>query len=259
MVQSKSNNKKVKSSSSLKKQASPKRLIKVSSIEEEYIQMMEGENSNTSTVSTNSASNNLSNNNSVESSINDDYYFINIDFLKRWIQGDPLNDCLQLTKKSLKYQCSHFQLNPFAINYFKLVRSSGIDLFAETYNINKSDLGLMLACSKDKNTKLCHLCVYHCFNYFKYKEILKNETKLLTNLLKTMPSEENKMENSFDDECMIIDDHQNETKKKSKSYWIGKDTLKCWSQIALNKYIQLLPLNNFNDKNSNQNGNVVIF
>jgi hypothetical protein len=111
-------------------------------------------------------------------------YYLTTDFLRKWLTS-PNTICsneLASLNSVQKYICPHKRLNPLAVNRFKLISKLGLDRILDIYSIKINDLNAFEAYN-DEVTR-CWECVTNCYEYLKCKEKLKQDAKILRNLLK---------------------------------------------------------------------------
>lgn len=79
-----------------------------------------------------------------------------------------------------KYICGHNRLNPFAINKFKVVSRSGLDLLKAKLKIEWNSFALPVY---NTRTTLCFECVQVCLEFLRLRETLKIQAKNVRTLL----------------------------------------------------------------------------
>ncbi|CAF0845967.1 unnamed protein product, partial [Brachionus calyciflorus] len=179
------------------------------------------------------------------------YYFIPVDFVRKLIAGDFSHGQTDLNTLTNKFLCSHKKLNPLATNRLKLVSRKGLDIFCNVYSTSLSDLGTLEAFNN--TTTRCWPCVTHCFEYIKFKDNVKQDVKIFRQLLKYEYSSENVKRSEEDDVILIDNSDYSENNKENRSsmdkvwYWVGKESLKQWQNLAVKKYESQLPSTKFVD------------
>jgi ubiquitin carboxyl-terminal hydrolase 48 len=165
-----------------------------------------------------------------------DMYFVPTDFLRKFMLS--CHDVISLSGPVQKYLCSHKRLNPFAINRFKIVNKQGLETLKNAYAVDFFEIGAFKI-ANDECTR-CLQCVKNIFSYLKFKDDLKNDAKTFRGLVKDL-------ENVKMNECQSVGDEG--MGEAAKLFWVGKDSLKLWQNLALKKYESQLPSSRFNDQN----------
>lgn len=146
--------------------------------------------------------------------------------------------------------------------------------------LSTAELGVFEA-NNDETTR-CKQCVLNCFEYLRSKEKIKQDTKILRNLMKAETQYEKNLSTKSNEEILReTDEHsspnalnnkndiilienddspgnclndEQQTNQENKEnfmqktfYWIGKETLKLWPNLALKKYELQLPTSKSND------------
>jgi hypothetical protein len=150
-----------------------------------------------------------------------DYYFVNTDFLRRLLssQNNINSNDIETTCSIQKYICQHNRLNPLIVNKLKLISKIGYDNIIEMYGQKIKDLQNFFLKAYDNQTTRCKDCIINCFEFIKCKERLKNDIKLVKNLLKNEPliddiskltNNTNELNLNSNNDCMIIENNENE-------------------------------------------------
>jgi ubiquitin carboxyl-terminal hydrolase 48 len=163
----------------------------------------------------------------------DHIYFIPTDFLRKFLMST--NDVISLGGSTQKYMCPHKRLNPFAVNRFKVVSSKGLDTLKSSYSLSLTDIGAFEVNNGDSTT-MCMQCIRNIYAYLRFKEDLKNDAKVFRNLVKDLDIGVEHMVGSEQIE-------NNEV----KLYWIGKDSMRLWQNLAMKKYACQVPSARFTD------------
>ncbi|RNA09573.1 ubiquitin carboxyl-terminal hydrolase 48 isoform X1 [Brachionus plicatilis] len=170
------------------------------------------------------------------------YYFVPVDFVRKLIAGEFSQIQNELPSVTNKYLCAHKRLNPLAINRFKLVSRKGLDIFCEKNSANLSDIGALEAFNN--STTRCWPCVFNCFDYLKFKDDIKQDMKKVRQMLK-YEFDEQKAARSDEDVIFIEKaDYQDNKENRNVSdtwYWVGKESLKQWQNLAIKKIESQLP------------------
>lgn len=166
-------------------------------------------------------------------------FFIPTEFLKKWL-SDPSDKTV--LNSSQKYLCRHKKLNPLAVNRFKLVSKKGLEALMGFYGAKETEIGALEASNEE--TTRCLTCVSNIMAFIRLKERIKEDAKTLRNLLKS----------DVDEDLIILDEiatnsMQEETvQMKSRRYfWLGKESLRLWTNMAVKKLEAQLPTCKFND------------
>jgi hypothetical protein len=192
---------------------------------------------------------------------NEGFYFINTDFIRKLISSQTGN-ISSTSEITSKYLCNHKHLNPFAINRFKLISKEGLFSILTNYAYKLNEIGAFEA--ENNETTRCLQCVVNIFDYLKLKDKLKDDSKLLRLLLKVGDSSANNdtemngnQENGHTNgEVILIDDDKSKSPtsmihdialNSKRWFWIGKESLKLWTSLALKKAEAQLPPVKFND------------
>ena len=223
-------------------------------------------------------------------SVDDGKYFMNTNFIRKLLSNQTGNNtAITSPEMTSKYLCLHRRMNPFAVNRFKLISKEGLDCVVSNYGYKLNEMGAFDASSKE--TTMCQQCVVYIFDYLKLKDKIKDDVKHLKSLLKINESDylnlnENHAEangggvSSKNSDIIVLDDDDDgdDDYSNSKSispsslmnnialntkrlYWIGKDSIKTWSNIAVKRAEIQLPASKFDDieiidltNSSNANG-----
>ena len=193
-------------------------------------------------------------------------YFLNTEFIRKLLTGQKAS--IKLTPEATaKYMCSHKHLNPFAINRFKLINKEGLDSILTNYSFNLNEIGAFDV--ENNHTTRCVQSVTNIFDYLKLKDKLKDDSKQIRSLLKINDNDflnhkENGQINGDRAGSVIVLDGEDEEnlddKSKSPSslmnnvaldskrmYWVGKESIKLWTSLALKKAETQLPPLKFNE------------
>ena len=96
--------------------------------------------------------------------------------------------------------CQHKRLNPLAVNKFKLVSKEGVELLKKALMLSAAELGVFEATNDD--TTRCKQCVLNCFEYLRSKEKIKQDTKILRNLMKAETQYEKNLSTKSNEEIL---------------------------------------------------------
>ena len=195
---------------------------------------------------------------------NERKYFVNTEFIRKLLLNQT-NSITNVSDMTSKYLCSHKRMNPFAINKFKLISKEGLECIIDNYGYKANEIGVFEASDNEKTR--CFQCVCNIFDYLRLKDQIKEDTKHLKTLLKISENDfvNERYENA--DDVIVLDqdnddeeDENSDNKSKSASslmgniainskrlFWIGKESIKTWSSVALKKIEAQLPAIKFND------------
>lgn len=176
------------------------------------------------------------------------YYFIPTDFVRKLVSGEFDQIKTELNSITSKYLCDHNRLNPLAINRFKLVSRTGLKIFCDKNSTSLKDIGALEAFNN--SSVRCWPCVFNCFNYLKFKEDIKQDMKRVRQLLKYEYDEQKASVN--DDDIILIEKNIYQDNKENRNvadawFWVGKESLKQWQNLAIKKLELNLPSMKFVD------------
>ena len=142
-----------------------------------------------------------------------DFFFLAVETVKQIIAGEwtGLNKAAQ--NATGKYLCAqHKRLNPLACNRVKLVSRRGLEAITNFYSASHADIGAV-----EVSSGMCRECVRCCFAYLACKEKLKQEAKVVKQLLKQEFNEESDdhvgLECSDDNDLFSSEKNPNEGEK----------------------------------------------
>lgn len=117
-----------------------------------------------------------------------DQYFIATDAIRKLIECPTSSDSQTvesdksgITQSISRYVCRHGRINPFASNKVKVVSPRAFGLLSTTFGVDLSRDNIVIPV--DEEFGICWSCLYSCFNYLHFRDMLKTEVKSVKEML----------------------------------------------------------------------------